>query len=44
MSSRLFAEHNREDIKALAAMGGVVIVPIGAIEQHGPHLPVWTDT
>lgn len=44
MSSRLFAEHNREDIKALAAMGGVAIVPIGAIEQHGPHLPVWTDT
>jgi len=22
---------------------GVVIVPIGAIEQHGPHLPVGTD-
>lgn len=23
---------------------GVVIVPIGAIEQHGPHLPTITDT
>ena len=22
----------------------VAILPIGAIEQHGPHLPVWTDT
>ncbi|MEZ4682984.1 MAG: creatininase family protein [Caldilineaceae bacterium] len=23
---------------------GVVILPIGAIEQHGPHLPTITDT
>ena len=23
---------------------GVVILPIGAVEQHGPHLPVLTDT
>ncbi|GAE33133.1 creatininase family protein [Halalkalibacter akibai] len=23
---------------------GVVVLPIGAIEQHGPHLPVYTDT
>jgi creatinine amidohydrolase len=22
----------------------LVVVPIGAIEQHGPHLPTWTDT
>jgi creatinine amidohydrolase len=44
MSSRLFAEHNREQIKTFAAAGGMVIVPIGAIEQHGPHLPVWADT
>ncbi|MFM8926782.1 MAG: creatininase family protein [Rhodoluna sp.] len=44
MTSRLFAENNREQIKEFAANGGVVIVPIGAIEQHGPHLPVWADT
>jgi len=43
-TSRLFAEHNRESIKEIAAKGGLVIIPIGAIEQHGPHLPVWTDT
>ena len=42
--SRLFAENNRETIKSVAANGGVLIIPIGAIEQHGPHLPVWTDT
>lgn len=22
----------------------LVLVPLGATEQHGPHLPVWTDT
>lgn len=44
MSSRIFAENNREQIKEFAASGGVAVVPIGAIEQHGPHLPVWTDT
>ena len=44
VTSRLFAEHNRESIKEIAAKGGLVIIPIGAIEQHGPHLPVWTDT
>jgi creatinine amidohydrolase len=24
--------------------GGVVIVPTGSVEQHGPHLPIGTDT
>ena len=43
-TSRLFAEHNRESLNEIAAKGGLVIVPIGAIEQHGPHLPVWTDS
>ena len=31
------------EIKALAQRNAVVIVPIGATEQHGPHLPVGTD-
>ncbi len=30
----------RKEIKK----NGVVIVPIGAIEQHGPHLPTGTDS
>ncbi len=32
------------DIAALDKHKGVLILPIGAIEQHGPHLPVHTDT
>jgi creatinine amidohydrolase/Fe(II)-dependent formamide hydrolase-like protein len=31
-------------IAALDKDEGVVILPIGAIEQHGPHLPTITDT
>jgi creatinine amidohydrolase len=29
---------------ALAGSGAVLVVPVGATEQHGPHLPVTTDT
>jgi len=31
-------------LRALAAENAVVILPIASIEQHGPHLPVMTDT
>ena len=33
-----------QEIAALDKSEGVVILPIGAIEQHGPHLPTVTDT
>ncbi|HRW04558.1 MAG TPA: creatininase family protein [Caldilineaceae bacterium] len=32
------------DVVALDKTEGVVILPVGAIEQHGPHLPTLTDT
>ena len=32
------------ELRALANDGAVVIIPIASIEQHGPHLPVMTDT
>lgn len=32
-----------EEVQAAAGRDAVVIVPLGAIEQHGPHLPVDND-
>ena len=31
------------EIAALARQDAVVIAPIGATEQHGPHLPTMVD-
>jgi creatinine amidohydrolase len=39
---QLFAELTREELKEVAR-DGLVILPIGATEQHGPHLPTGTD-
>jgi len=32
------------ELRRLASENAVAIVPVGSIEQHGPHLPVQTDT
>ncbi|MPZ68044.1 MAG: hypothetical protein GEU71_00755 [Actinobacteria bacterium] len=32
------------DLKKAAEQDAVIVQPVGAIEQHGPHLPVSTDT
>jgi creatinine amidohydrolase len=34
----------RDRVAAAAAAGGIPLLPIGSIEQHGPHLPLDTDT
>lgn len=39
----LFNELTRERLKELAPEA-LVVLPVGATEQHGPHLPVGTDT
>jgi creatinine amidohydrolase len=39
---KLFAEMNREQLRA-AAGESLAVMPIGATEQHGPHLPSGTD-
>lgn len=38
-----FEELTRDRLRALAATA-LVVLPVGATEQHGPHLPVGTDT
>jgi creatinine amidohydrolase len=37
-----FADLSRTELKDLAGRS-VVVLPVGACEQHGPHLPVGTD-
>ena len=40
---RYLAHMTSPEIAALDKQNGVVVLPIGAIEQHGPHLPLITD-
>ena len=39
-----WADLSRHDFARLDAASTIAILPIGAIEQHGPHLPVSVDT
>ena len=32
------------ELKALAERNALPVLPVGSLEQHGPHLPVWTDS
>lgn len=43
MPLKLFAEQNREFLRSFAP-DAMVVLPLGATEQHGPHLPSGTDT
>src|SRR5664280_590467 len=39
----LLREMTWTDVKEVVKSDPVVIVPLGSIEQHGPHMPLWTD-
>lgn len=39
----LWQEMLRHELLAAAMRGAVVIVPVGSVEQHGPHLPLDVD-
>lgn len=41
--SHLLSELTRGEILARARNGAIGLIPIGALEQHGAHLPVGTD-
>lgn len=40
----LWQKCRRGEIRETAAAGGLVLLPTGAVEQHGPHLPLDTDS
>jgi creatinine amidohydrolase/Fe(II)-dependent formamide hydrolase-like protein len=42
--NRYLAYLTGPEIAALDKQDAAVVLPVGAIEQHGPHLPVATDT
>lgn len=44
MNETSWARLKAHELRDLAAQNAVVILPIASIEQHGPHLPVMTDT
>ena len=39
-----FHELTSRQIAALDRANTLVVVPIAAVEQHGPHMPTGTDT
>jgi len=39
----IFGEHTSPELGRLASRT-IALLPIGALEQHGRHLPVITDT
>lgn len=43
MQSRFWADHSSREIAALDKSRLMAVLPVGAIEQHGPHLPVSVD-
>ncbi|MEA4812677.1 MAG: creatininase family protein [Anaerolineaceae bacterium] len=43
MNKYKLANLTREDVENRIKEGAIAILPIGATEQHGPHLPMGTD-
>jgi creatinine amidohydrolase/Fe(II)-dependent formamide hydrolase-like protein len=42
-ANRLLGELTFQDVSRLLSARSVLILPIGSVEQHGPHLPLNTD-
>ncbi len=43
MSATAYTDLVSADLRAAFARGATVLLPVGSIEQHGPHLPVGMD-
>jgi creatinine amidohydrolase len=44
MTKRFWAELKSSEFAGLDPDATVAILPVASTEQHGPHLPVMTDT
>ena len=44
LPSRLWSELTTIDIETADMAAAIAILPVAALEQHGPHLPLGTDT
>jgi len=44
METHNYVDLTGEEIDALDRSNTILLLPVGSIEQHGPHLPVDTDT
>jgi len=42
--SRYWADLSTRDFAQLDAARAIAVLPLGATEQHGPHLPLSVDT
>jgi len=40
---RYFADQTSPELGRLATSNALVLLPVGTVEEHGPHLPVGTD-
>jgi len=43
-TTRVFGELTQEEVCERIAEDSVLCIPVGSLEQHGPHLPLNTDT
>ncbi|WP_325176598.1 creatininase family protein [Paenibacillus alkalitolerans] len=39
-----FPRLSKLEVQQIAKDDALIVLPVGAVEQHGPHLPVYTDT
>jgi creatinine amidohydrolase len=44
MTSRSIYDLTSPDVSEILGRRGMVVMPFGSVEQHGPHLPCGTDT
>lgn len=43
LEDRLLQNLTRSEVRSACESGAIILVPVGAVEQHGDHLPVDTD-